>query len=379
MKLVVNAISAHTGGMVTYTNSILQRFTESGMSATVYVPREFIGKESVSEGAPIEVRGTKATHFRPIRRFLWEQSLWRQIVRKSGADVLFSSANYGLLRPPIPQVLLIQGEISFNPLYQELVLPRFSTYESIQFLMRRRLVLWSARKSDIVIFPSETSRDSVIRYDPSLKDRSTVIYLGTDESALQHEHSRPWRHDGTMRILYVSVYYPHKDPVTLATATRLLNEQGMNAHSWITMEPKDFKIWSTGPSELKCLRDEELAGNISMGRLPHAQVGNSMAGHDVLVSPSLAETFGFPLIEAMASGVPVVASDTEVHREVCGDAAIYFNPRDPDDLCRRLTELDQDPDLRKRLCKLGSARVREKYTWERHTKEMLACFERLAR
>lgn len=377
MRLIVNAISAHTGGMVTYTSNILQHFLSAGVEATVCLPEEFTATPDLPENSPVTTQGMKATHFGPIRRFIWEQTTWRNIVHESGANVLFSSANYGLLRPPVPQALLVQGEISFNPLYQKLVLPRFSLAENILFAMRRRLVLWSARNSDIVIFPSETSRDSVVQYDPSLAEKSEVIYLATDEIALKRNHSRPWRSDGVLRIIYVSVYYPHKDPATLAKATRLLNENDLPAHSWITMESQDFKMWSMANEELKAVRDEELAGYVSMGRLPHAQVGNSMAGHDVLVSPSLAETFGFPLVEAMAAGIPIVAADTTIHREICGDAALYFEPQNSIALRDRLVELDANPELRGRLRATGEKRVHAMYTWEHHVSKLLACFERL--
>lgn len=377
MHVIVNAISAHMGGMVTYTTNLLRHFQDSRLQATICLPQKFPAVPTFPEGAGVVTRGMRATTFGPIHRFLWEQTVWRHIVKTSGANILFSSANYGLLRPPIPQVLLVQGEVSFSPLYEELVTPKFNLRERTLNAMRRRLVLWSARNSDIVIFPSQTSFESVARFYPGLAEKSVINYLATDEKALKTNHARPWRHDGMLRIIYVSVYYPHKDPGTLATATRQLNEKGLPSHAWITMEPSDFKIWSTGPAELKAVRDEELAGYVSMGRLPHAEVGASMAGHDVLVSPSLAETFGFPLVEAMAAGIPVVAADTEAHREVCGDAALYFEPRNPKALCQRLLELDADPGLRKNLCENGAGRVRTHYTWERHLKALFECFERL--
>jgi glycosyltransferase involved in cell wall biosynthesis len=377
MHVIVNAISAHMGGMVTYTSNVLRHFQDSQVKATICLPTNFSAVPTFPGESGVVTRGMRATTYGPIRRFLWEQTMWRHIVKTSGADILFSSANYGLLNPPIPQVLLVQGEVSFSPLYQELVTPKFTLRERTLNAMRRRLVLWSARHSDIVVFPSQTSFDSVVRYDPKLAEKSVINYLATDEKTLKANHTRPWRHDGMLRIIYVSVYYPHKDPETLAKATRLLNEGGLPSHAWITMEPSDFKIWSTGATELRAVRDEELAGFVSMGRLPHAEVGTSMAGHDVLVSPSLAETFGFPLVEGMAAGIPVVAADTEAHREICGDAVLYFEPRNPKALYQRLRELDADAGLREHLRQKGTERVRTMYTWDRHLRALFDCFERL--
>lgn len=374
MHVIVNAISAHTGGMVTYTTNLLKHFSRHEVESTVCIPEIFPRVADVETSAKTRMMGMAATRFGAIRRLFWGQFIWRRFITDRKADILFSSANYGLIRAPVPQVLLVQGEISFNPVYREKVLPKFNPIERALFALRRQLVIWSAWNSDLVVFPSRVSLESVVEQSPGLRGRCVVNYLGTDQNLLKRNHSRPWRGDGMLRILYVSVFYPHKDPATLAVATRRLNEHGIPAHAWITMEPGDFRIWSAGEEDLRMVREEELAGYVSMGRLPHAQVGPSLANSDVMVFPSLAETFGFPLVEAMAAGVPVVAADTEIHREICGDAALYFEPMNPDMLVEHLKELDADPALRESCSRKGEIRVRTQYTWERHVGELIDAF-----
>ena len=62
-----------------------------------------------------------------------------------------------------------------------------------------------------------------------------------------------------------------------------------------------------------------------MGRIEHEDLSSVLTQYDAFVFPSMAETFGFPMVEAMRAGVPLVVSDIPVHREVCGDAAAYFS------------------------------------------------------
>ena len=375
MRLIVNAISAHTGGIVTYTTNVIHYLSKFGEQGTIFLPEWFAARPDGGEDSTIKLRSMRATHYGALRRFLWEQLIWRRLVKQSGADILFSSANYGLLRPPIRQVLLVQGETSFDPLYQRHILPRLSLAERRAFALRRRLVLWSARNSDLVIFPSHTSLESVSRYDPSIAAKSTVNHLGADDDLFDVAAARRWREDGTLRIIYLSIYYPHKDPHTLARATELLNRKGVAAHAWITMEPEDFAMWSTGPEDMALLREDQRTGYLTLGRLAHADVGTALANHDVLVFPSLTETFGFPRVEAMAVGIPVVAADTPIHREICGDAALYFAPENPEDVCARVLELDADADLRTRCRERGRARVKERFTWERHMRALIDCFK----
>ena len=103
-------------------------------------------------------------------------------------------------------------------------------------------------------------------------------------------------------------------------------------------------------------------------------VGRSTA----LVVPSLAEGFGLPALEAMALGTPVVASDIEALREVAGDAAAYFDPRDGQILADRLRELLDDAERLERLSAQGLGRSRE-FSWEQTARRVCEACETWAR
>lgn len=377
MKVIVNAISAHTGGIVTYTAFLIEYLKGGRVESTICVPEHYPDNRLSDDAGPVHLERVHGSRYGGILRFLWEQTAWRRIVRKSGATVLFSSANYGLLRPPVKQVLLVQGEIAFNPVYIDRVLPRLTWIEKIGIRLRQWLMLWSARHSDLVVFPSRTAMESVVLVDRSIAGKSVVNYLAVNTNLPGMERGRSWREDGRLKLLYVSIYYPHKDPQTLADATRILCRDGLEAHAWITMESRDFWSWSVGRKDLPPLLDAQADGVITLGRLDYSAIGSALTEHDAMVYPSFAETFGFPLVEAMASGIPVVASDTPIHREICGDAVLYFKMADPQDLARRLKELDADPALRTELIAKGKARVRDRYLWDHHMGSLIESMEKL--
>lgn len=372
-ELVVNAISAQHGGIVTYTLNLIRHMRKSGLTGKVYVPPAFFERIDEKDRDGVKLLNFDLSGLGSLRRLVWEQLNWRRVVRDSGARVLYSSANYGLIRPPIPQILMIQGEISFNPYYQEAVLPQLSRLERLGFALRRRLVRWSMRYSDIVLFPSETAMKSVIGDDPALAKKSRVNYLCAEDELRDCPSTRTWREDGVLRALYISVYYPHKDPHTLVRGIRKLRESGMNAKARITMKDQDFIHWSSGPRDLKKLQAPENSDFVTLDHVPHEDIDTELKRHDVLVSTSLAETFGFPLVESMAAGIPVVATDVPIHREICGDAALYFAPGDSDDLAEQLMKLDEDPTLRTTLAQRGRARVGDMYGWSLHLKVLRDC------
>ena len=368
MHIIVNAISANTGGIVTYTTNLIDYLARAKVSATIYVPPGF--NATANTDSTVKVVPVTKRFWGPVHRFFWEQISWRRVVKKSGADVLFSSANYGVLFPPIPQVLLVQGEIYLNPLYRENVLPKLSRPERLSAYLRRHLMLWSARRSRSTIFPSQVALDAAADYDKQLVETASVNYLGVNPRFEGHKKRRQWQADKTIRLLYVSVYYPHKDPVTLAEATYLLNQRGMNAEARITMEDEDFEAWDNAQKDLALLRNAKYSDCVRMGRIDHVSLRKALQEFDVFVFPSMAETFGFPMVEAMRAGVPLVVSDIPVHREICGDAALYFRLSDPEDLASKIEELNSKPSLRKQLMAKAQTRVAGQFTWESHVAKM---------
>jgi len=95
------------------------------------------------------------------------------------------------------------------------------------------------------------------------------------------------------------------------------------------------------------------------------------------VTPAYAESFAHPLVEAMSSGLPVIASDLPVHREICGDAALYFPRFSPDELANCVHQIREDSDLAARLSQAGLARAND-FSWSEHVTRLLDLADRLA-
>src|SRR5262249_10316413 len=90
---------------------------------------------------------------------------------------------------------------------------------------------------------------------------------------------------------------------------------------------------------------------------------------DVFVFPSYTESFGHPLIEAMASGLPVVSADAPVNREICGDAAIYFPSFDVAACAAAIERVGGDPQLRAEL-RSNALRRAQDFRWETHAGQL---------
>jgi alpha-1,3-rhamnosyl/mannosyltransferase len=96
----------------------------------------------------------------------------------------------------------------------------------------------------------------------------------------------------------------------------------------------------------------------------------------VFLFPSLEEGFGIPVLEAMASGVPVVTSNLSSMPEVGGEAALYVNPYNPADIAQKVVQVVEDSALRAGLVQKGLTRASE-FTWRRTAEATLAVYDEL--
>ncbi|MBR9973700.1 glycosyltransferase family 4 protein [Magnetospirillum sulfuroxidans] len=367
MKILINAISARMGGIVTYTRNLMDSLAERNDTAEFAVSQRFPGADR-----PNMLRVT-ASDLRPALRLIWEQTQWRRIVSRRKPDVLFSSANFGLLACPVPQVLLVREGGLFDPFYLANVSPEQGLWSALQRKARRRLIIASARSADQVMTPTAAMRDLLSLWSPDLEQKITVNPYGTMSHSFipATEAPRQWKADGILRLLYVSVYYPHKRPGLVCQAVEALVARGSQAHATITMTRQELDDF-LGSAHDRILIDTAIAAQtVTLGRQPYEALPRLYQNHDIFIFPSISETFGHPMAEAMSSGIPVLAADTPVNREVCGDAALYFDPLSLSSLLACIDRLDNDPNLRAELIDIGRKRVLSCYTWDQHVERLM--------
>ena len=143
-------------------------------------------------------------------------------------------------------------------------------------------------------------------------------------------------------LLYVGSNEPHKNLDVVAQGLRRISES--KRPRWYATLPEDATFCSKGAA-------------ISLGKLNRSELRESYCNATVLVMPSLIETVGLPLLEAMRLGVPVLAADRPYAHAVCEDAAVFFDPHSPEDFAEKVTRLLADSEERARMAERGKAIV----------------------
>jgi glycosyltransferase involved in cell wall biosynthesis len=178
-----------------------------------------------------------------------------------------------------------------------------------------------------------------------------------------------------------TLYTDYKNLGTALRALRLLRERHGDRFRLLTTadpRPESRRTSTTWKEDVELLDELVQAGAVDVvGPLPHKELLQLYARCHVLVYPTLTESFGFPLVEALAAGLPVVASDIPVNRELARDAALYFDPLDPEQLATRIEEIISREACRQELVRRGREQART-FCWAAHVRRLLDTLDKLA-
>ncbi len=356
---------------------------DPGHEYIFYVPTALMESLTVSE-SHVSVVGSEIGSASAWKRFLWDQFALRAILKRKRIAVLVSSSDFGMLFPPCRQILLIRNSLFFSQLYAQTFSMRQSWRYRLNLLARRWLVLLSVMSSDVVMTASQSLLDDVQRFI-NLTGKKTVLnpfgvplhrfltHTCAASQQAQEDSCRPFR------LLHVSEYCDYKNLTILLKAVRTLSEQGFADFSLVTTaDPRQY------PDDELVTREEDQSLAVHpqvapfvrfTGPVPYVDVPRLYADSDLFVFPSITESFGHPLVEAMATGLPVLASDIPLCREICGEAALYFNPFDAQDLAEKIVRLQREPHLRLQLGEAGRKRAEMHFDWNDHVQRLVRLIE----
>lgn len=370
MRVLVNAVAARMGGASNYINALARELVQVNNHEFIFVVPNSLA-DSIRGLAPhIIVLPTNIAEQAFVRRLWFDQVELPRLLCRERIDVLFSSANFATLFSPCRQVLLMRNCLYFSSFYRARILPKKGRRARISEALRRWLARRSLLIADMVLAPSHAMLEELCAAAPL--PAAQVSHYGVDRRRF-HSLPRPFAQDGMVRLLFTSLYAEHKNLCTLYRAVLQLQSSTEKFRLVTTADPRWEMIHNPIRESDQVLASElESRGLLECtGVLSGAALDQLYSRTDIFVYSSLAESFGHPLVEAMSAGLPIVAADVPVNRELCGDAALYFPPFDADMCASQISQLTARQDLRADLHRKALARA-EHFSWKAHTLTLLA-------
>jgi glycosyltransferase involved in cell wall biosynthesis len=381
IHLFINALAASAGGGLTYVRNVLPRLAaREDVRTTVLLSGAL--RDEIPDSARVSVLRMNSPNG-SARRFWYEQRNLPKFIRRSGADVLLSTGNFALYRSPVPQILLSRNALYTSSDFLRDLRNRGDYRLLLDTKVKATLARWSVQVADCTVAPSETFASDLRQW--AGKD-VVSIHHGFDHEAFFRDQgplppivqAQLAKSEGCLRLLFVSHYNYYRNFETLIRAVAILKKQ---------LHPRGIRLILTcklkseeNPGDYQANPAADLVQQlglaeevVELGAIHYGLLHHLYRVCNLYVTPAYAETFAHPLVEAMASGLPVVASHLAVHHEICGEAALYFPRFSPEVLARQVVRA-QSAEQTRRMRDLGTMRSRD-FSWDKHVEELL----RLAR
>ncbi len=315
-------------------------------------------------------------HFFQMRfPFFWTQIRFCWAINKKNPDVLWMPMH----NIPIFKKKRIKTVVTIHDLAFKYFPEMFTWKERWKLNLLARLAI---KRSDGIITISEASKQDILKFYPQIKaEKIKVIYHGFDKGVFSQR--RDLNKEQKIRnkfkiqenyLLYIGAIQPRKNLLVLIKAFEKIKADEKNKKLQLVLAGE--KAWLWKPVWEKVKNSPYKKDIIMPGKINFADIGHLMRGATIFIYPSLYEGFGLPILEAMASQVPVICAQNSSLPEVAGEAALFFVADKASDLATKIRSLLTNNELRKKLIEKGKLRV-EEFSWQKCAQETLGYIEEL--
>ncbi len=361
-RILINALSARLGGGRTYVLNLLRelgRDTRGYRFAMLASPGEFRPEEA----GPVELITPRLpSASSPLRlpaRVLYEELRLPLLARRF--DLVYCLADLAPGYSPVPVVVLLRNLNIYDR--------RF--YDTPRLRLLEQLVRLGLRSADRAIFPSAAAAALIASRLRIPSERLRVVPFGIGVEAFAS--AQPAEAVPLPYVFVPAALERHKNFEIVVEGFRRLRDPG--AQLWIAGHD------SEDPGYAQRVRDRVRELGLEprvrfLGAVPYGEMLGYYRGARAVLLPSTIETFGHPVLEAMLAGAPVVASDIPAFRELAGEAALYFDPTDAEELAQTLDRVFEEPEATAERVAAGRERVQQ-FSWKSSVDRLCAVFDEL--
>jgi glycosyltransferase involved in cell wall biosynthesis len=336
-------------GVHKYTRSLLREVARHDVEVVVF------GVDSVPQeirAADCEAVGGDAAHS-GITAHVWEQAVLPALAHRHDVDVLHAPAGLPPLISPVPTVLTVHDLAPIR--HPEWFTGRYSTYY-------RAMTPLAIRSADALVAVSAFTRDELRAAYPAVDDKTTVVYNGVTTPP---DGTPPEGVDDEF-LVFVGSANRRKNLVRLLEA--------YDAYRASEKDPPELVVVGPDRDIFSELSLPESKGVRTLGYVSEETLGWLYRNATALVFPTLYEGFGFPILEAMSVGTPVVTSDRGAMREVADSAAVLVDPENPSAIAEGIDRVVRGRD---EYSEQGRQRA-SAFDWERTAAETLEVYQQTA-
>jgi glycosyltransferase involved in cell wall biosynthesis len=311
---------------------------------------------------------------------LWEQRTLPRAAKKDGCEILHCTSNTAPINTAIPLVLTLHDIIYMESSYAKILSGSGSSYQKLGNVYRRMVVPRVIKKSAAIITVSRFEKRRIALFfgmndDPRLK----AVYNGVGA------HFKPVIDAAELARVKTLYKLPDKFFFFLGNTDPKKNTRGaLKAYSdFIKQTGSDIQLVMLDYNRTELEKLLIQIGDISIidriiltGYIKNTDLPAIYSLCTVSLYPSLRESFGIPLLEAMACGAPVITSNTSSMPEIAGDAAVIIDPFKTEEITAAMVNLTTNESLKKELVRKGIEQA-SKFSWRSMAENVLTIYEEI--
>ncbi len=310
----------------------------------------------------------------------WEQFALPKAAKKYGCEILHCTSNTAPYYTDIPLVTTLHDIIYMESSYYRILTGSATTYQKFGNVYRKLIVPRVVKKSDKIITVSHFEKNRIAEFFNISNDhRLEAVYNGVST------HFKPISDEAELKRVKEKYNLPDKFFFFLGNTDPKKNTKGtLKAFSdFLKQSKSDFKLvmLDYDINELEKLLteigDKQLIHQIVLtGYVVNTDLPAIYSLSTIFLYPSLRESFGIPMLEAMACGVPVITSNTSSMPEVSGDAAHIIDPYKPEEITEGINKILSDKEYSENLCKKGLIRS-NLFSWKNMAEQILVLYNEI--
>lgn len=355
MKILLNASTVKIGGGLTEVINLLTAIKELSNTDVKFIlvaPRG-VGYEVFTD--VFDVVWVPENFLKRYRRLTLDGKWMRQIVFNEKIDIVFTLGNIPV-KVDVKQVVFFDNPLTTAENLKQLGL---GFYEKIIHGLRNHLFYQRMKYVNLIFAQTKLQKQKL---EQNIRDIPIKI-LENSPTIFNREYiSTDFKIDNTkIRLLCFTRYYPHKNIETLLNVADIILKEKKNYQIIFTIEKDQH------PHAKRIIEDIDNGTYkdtiINIGKIERNEIFGLYNQVDALLLPTMLESFSTTYADSMSLGIPILTSDLDFAREVCGDAAFYFQPKDERDIFNTIEQAFSNRLLLRQKIEKGKEKVKQFRTW----------------
>lgn len=367
MNILVNALTITDGGGIVVLIHLIESIQALDPGIHWYVVAEPHVLARFKHSGTINKITYSWARKSPLHLLFWYEITLPKLIRRVNATLCFSYTNFLSRRQlPCPSLLLIHNAGFFSKRFTEMHLAYYTRLrDALIWKQKTKWVYASIKRATLVTVQTNALANRIINHTKISPSKIITIPHGIGLLNGEIQSIKTFQNVTAWRLGYITKFGVQKDFITAFKAMHYLKKNRIPAKLILTLNPalreNDLIL-----QQVKLLDIQDRVENI--GDIIHPEeIKKVYESLDCFIFPSLIESFGFTLVEAMAMGLPILAADTESNREIVGSGGEFFIAENDRSLYASIIRLMNDPVLYHQSA-LHSLERSKTFNWEKAAK-----------